>query len=123
MSEKEFWSYLNSLLSKGRMNMIAASFGCDTMQLNEVEMFMSGHAFLPQGYENISCADIQRMGMLLFGSGIQLRTKQAVLILLAHHPSQAALAILQRFNLFPDERLRIFTELALDECLMWNEEK
>jgi hypothetical protein len=64
-----------------------------------------------------------RMGMLLFCNAGPLRTKQAVLILLAHHPSQEALAILEKFSLSPDRGLRIFSELALDECRMWNDEK
>jgi hypothetical protein len=122
MSELEFWTFLNSLLSKGRMDMRAGSIDCESLKLNEVEMFISGHAFLPKGYESISRAAIRAMGELLFRPGVQLRSKHAVLILLAHHPSQDALAILEKFNASADKSLRIFSELALDECRMWNEE-
>jgi len=123
MTELEFWAYLNMLLSKGRMNMLMGRVDFEKLGLNEVEMFMSSHMLLPKGYENISLDNIQRMGMLLFRKGVQLRTKRAVLIILAHHPSKVALAILEKFNLSPDQGLRIFGELALDECCMWNDEK
>jgi len=123
MTEIEFWAYLNMLLSKGRMGMRMGWVDCDKLGLNEAEMFISSHMLLPKGYESLSIDNIRRMGMLLFRDGVQLRTKQAVLILLAHHPSKEALAILKKFNLSPDRGLRIFSELALDECCMWNDEK
>jgi hypothetical protein len=123
MTEIEFWAYLNMLLSKGRMDMRMGRFDCEKLGLNEAEMFISSHVLLPKGYENLSLDNIRRMGKLLFRNGVQPRTKQAVLILLAHHPSQEALAILEKFSLSPDRGLRIFSELALDECRMWNAEK
>ena len=123
MNEIEFWAYLNTLLSKGRMDMRAGRVDCGNPGMNEAEMFISSHVFLPKGYESLSLDNIRRMGMLLFCDGVQLRTKQAVLILLAHHPSKEALAILEKFSLSPDQGLRIFSELALDECRMWNDEK
>jgi hypothetical protein len=122
MTEIEFWAYLNMLLSQGRMDMRMGRVDCEKLGLNEAEMFISSHMLLPKGYENLSLDNIQRMGMLLFRSGVQLRTKQAVLIILAHHPSKVALAILEKFSLSPDRGLRIFSELALDECRMWNDE-
>jgi hypothetical protein len=123
MTEIEFWAYLNMLLSQGRMDMRMGRVDCENLGLNEAEMFISSHMLLPKGYETISLENIQRMGMLLFRNGVQLRTKRAVLILLAHHPSQDALVILKKYSLRPDNSLRIFSELALDECCMWNDEK
>ncbi|MCK9595304.1 MAG: hypothetical protein PHH68_06340 [Candidatus Omnitrophica bacterium] len=123
MTEIEFWAYLNMLLSKGRMDMRAGLVECGKPGMNEVEVFISSHALLPKGYESLSLDNIRRMGMLLFRGKVQLRTKQAVLILLAHHPSKEALAILEKFSLSPDQGLRIFSELALDECRMWNDER
>jgi hypothetical protein len=123
MTELEFWAYLNALLSKGRIDMRMGRVDCDKLGLNEAEMFISSHVLLPKGYESLSLDNIRRMGMLLFRNGVQHRTKRAVLILLAHHPSKVALAILEKFSLLPDQGLRIFSELALDECRMWNDEK
>jgi hypothetical protein len=123
MSEIEFWAYLNALLSKGRISMSMGRVDCEELGLNEAEMFISSHVLLPKGYESLSLDNIRRMGTLLFRNGVQLRTKQAVLILLAHHPSKEALAILQKYSLSPDQGLRIFSEMALDECCMWNDEK
>jgi len=91
--------------------------------LNEVERFLASHALLPEGYEYIPRSDILRMGTLLFQSRVLRWTKEAVLILLAHHPSQEALAVLEKFNARPDKGLRIFAELALDECCIWVEQR
>ena len=40
--------------------------------------------------------------------------------LIAHHPSRYALKILQEYNQQPDKKLEIFSQIALDECRMWN---
>ena len=48
------------------------------------------------------------------------RTKEAIIVLLAHMPVKSALAILRRYNNNPDKELEIFAKIALDECEMWN---
>ncbi|MDD5775351.1 MAG: hypothetical protein PHS64_05375 [Candidatus Omnitrophica bacterium] len=122
MSEKEFWGFLHAMLGRGRMNMWMGRIDSNDPRLNEAERFISSHALLPIGCENISRSDILRMGTLLFQPRTLRQTKEAVLIILAHHPSQEALAVLEKFNACPDRELRVFAELALDECCMWNDE-
>lgn len=61
------------------------------------------------------------MGELLFDKKANSKTKEAIMVILAHIPSKTALSILKRYNSMPDKELSIFAQIALDECEMWNE--
>lgn len=62
------------------------------------------------------------MGKLLFRDGVKLRTKGAIMTILAHHGCDEALMALKRYSENAEPELRIFAEMALNECEMWNEE-
>ena len=76
---------------------------------------------MPENHQRIPLDIINRAGALLFNKACKLSTKQAILIILAHHPTKTALDILKRYNIEPDKDLEIFAQFALDECIMWNE--
>ena len=118
MTEKEFWGFLQT---RGRANMLLGSITTGDAAIDAAGEYISGHALLPQDYENLRGEEVEALGSLLFQKNIEQKTKEAVLILLAHQVSDAALTILTRFNLNPDETLRSFARFALDESLMWNE--
>jgi len=61
------------------------------------------------------------MGRLLLEGVSDLKTKEAIIILLAHQESRKALDYLTRYNQAPDHELRYYARFALDECRMWNE--
>ena len=121
MKEREFWAFLNGMLSKGRELIAAGSIDSGAPIIDDASRFMMGHSYLPKGYDKIPVEIITKMGMLLLGSSASTMTKEAILMLLAHHPSAEALHALKAFNAFPDMGLRVFAELALDECMMWND--
>ncbi|MFH1310214.1 MAG: hypothetical protein ABIH85_06020, partial [Candidatus Omnitrophota bacterium] len=81
--------------------------------------YMQGHSLLPANYDNLSPKLIQGMGKLLFQKGTAAKTKEAILILLAHQNSQKALLILKKYNQSPDLKLKFFAKCAVDECEMW----
>jgi len=64
---------------------------------------------------------ILKMGELLLYGKASIPTKEAILMILAHHPTKEALCILKQYTLSPDAGLELFTQFALDECEMWNE--
>jgi len=101
--------------------MLAGSIAASDISKDAVGEFISAHALLPKDYDNLSEEEIVNTGNLLFQKNMMQRTKEAVLILLAHQISDAALTILTRFNLNPDKELRAFAKFALEESLMWNE--
>lgn len=76
---------------------------------------------MPRDYDKIQIEKIVEMGQLLQSKDAAIPTKQAILILLAHHPSKEALGALRVYNKHPCEELKYFAQLALDECEMWNE--
>jgi len=75
----------------------------------------------PENYDKISEDDIVKMGALLFKEDVQHETKEVIIMILAHQPSETALTILTRYNLRPDPELKFFAKFALEECMWWNE--
>jgi hypothetical protein len=118
MIEKEFWRFLEK---RGKTDMMSVSITTGDAAMNAVAGFVSGHALLPKDYDNLTEEEIVAIGELLFQMNIGQRTKEAILILLAHQVSDIALTILTRFNLNPDKALMYFARFALDESLIWNE--
>ncbi len=119
MTEREFWVFMNKAYEKGRIPMVS---GCvDVEGLEGPSRYIGGHALLPAGYESIPGAKIVEFGELLMDKVVALKTKEAILMILAHHVSGEALDILRTYNKNPDVELVIFAELALQECEMWNE--
>jgi hypothetical protein len=122
MTEKEFWMFLKGLWERyGRVSQISGIIDSPDPQVQAAAEYMGGHVLLPNGYDKIPDEQIIKMGELLFGSRGNLRTKEAIMIILAHIPSKTALAILNKYNTMPDKGLEIFAQIALDECEMWNE--
>ena len=57
---------------------------------------------------------------LLFEKGIQRRTREAIMMILAHHGSDAALDTLRMYSMRPNKGLEVFAGMALDECKNWH---
>lgn len=118
MIEKEFWGFLEQ---RGKINMILVDNVSGDGAVDITEEFISGHALLPKDYDNLTEEEIESISGLLFQKNIEQKTKEAILILLAHQISDVALTSLTKFNLNPDKELIYFARFALDESLMWNE--
>ena len=119
MSEQEFWMYLDRLLQGGRVQPVIGAIG-------EADFpgyaYLQGHALLPKDYDKISEAEIFKMGALLLQKEASLKAKEAIMMILAHQPSEAALTYLAKYALSPDRGLEFFAQMALEECAMWNED-
>ena len=120
MTEKDFWEFLTALQDKGRASQVSVITDNNDEELHPAIAFVSAHAFLPKNYDKIHRLMILKMGKLLFRSDTSYKAKQAMLIILAHHVSKEALVILEAYNRNPEEELKVFAEMALDECAMWN---
>lgn len=121
MTEHEFLIFLERLWEKGRIPQVSAIRDHDDPEVSLLSGYLQGHALLPQGYDRISEEDIIGMGSLLFRKEVSSKSKEAILIILAHYPSETALTILTRYNFKPDKGLEFFAWMALEECAMWNE--
>jgi hypothetical protein len=118
MTEKEFWGFLEQ---RGKTNMILVNIASGDVAMDVAGEFISGHALLPKDYDNLTEEEIESISGLLFQKNIEQKTKEAILILLAHQISDVALTSLTKFNFNPDKELIHFARFALDESLMWNE--
>ncbi|MBU0571341.1 MAG: hypothetical protein KJ995_06445 [Candidatus Omnitrophica bacterium] len=121
MTENDFWYYLHAERDKGVAKVMAGGIKLGNDPGDASVDYMTGHSLLPENYDNISQERIIEIGKLLFQADIKTKTKEAILILLAHQPTRDALFFVSEYNKQPDERLKTFAMLALDECLMWNE--
>lgn len=121
MTEKDFWAFLNGKLAQGRVEQMSGMMYDDDPQAKEAGKYIGAHSFLPKGYDEISEKEIVGMGELLLGETASISTKEAIMVLLAHIPSKKALIILKAYNELPNAELRLFSQMALDECEMWNE--
>jgi len=117
MNEQEFWRFLEKLLEKGRAQQLIGAIGCTD---SHAHAYLEGHALLPRDYDKLSVETIVKMGSLLLREASH-RTKEAILMILDHQPSETALTILAKYCLAPDKGLEFFAKMALDECAMWNE--
>lgn len=121
MTEKEFWIFLKNALEKGRTPQLSLIRDYSDAELKNSGKFIRGHSLLPKDYDKIPIGKINKMGRLLLNKNTSIQAKEVILMLLAHRPSKKALGILKVYNKQPDEELKFFAALALDECKMWNE--
>ncbi|MFA4889072.1 MAG: hypothetical protein WC628_05820 [Candidatus Omnitrophota bacterium] len=121
MDEEEFWQWLEKSWEKGRVAQVSGVIDFDDPAIRETGRYLQGHALLPRDYNLISEEQILQIGSLLLRKGVAQKTKEAVMMILAHQPSESALALLSKYNLRPDPGMEYFARAALEECAMWNE--
>ena len=121
MTEMEFNEFLDAELAKGRMLIMAGRMDSDDIELQKASEFLNGHALLPKDYDKIPNHKIAEMGKLLLDNRVAYETKEAVMMILAHHGSDEALSALEKYNKNPDKGLQIFAEMAFEECKMWHD--
>ena len=123
MTEKEFWEYLEKAPKQGIVQQISStSLEKAGPEMQGVGSYIGGHALLPEDYDKLPVDTIVRMGELLLANGIKPSTKEAIMVILAHHGCDEALLALRKFIRRAHGELRIFGEIALQECEMWNED-
>ena len=123
MTESQFWRFLEGVLWQvhGREPMMAGRIDTpDDPTMQAVGHYLMSHAILPRDCDRIPVVFIVGMGRLLLEKGLQPRTREAIMIILAHHGSNAALNALRIYNMRPNRGLEVFSKMALDECESWN---
>jgi len=121
MTENIFWAFLNMAIAiKGRMKYASGYIDSDNRDIKEEDNYIGGHSVLFKDHDRLPEERIEEIGSLLFDRSVSRRTKEAVLMLLAHHPKRCALDILHRYNQDPDKDLAYYAKTALWECRMWN---
>lgn len=123
MTERGFWNFMEAKWKKeGRTLQGSCVIDNSNPEIHALGQYIgSGHALLPKNYQDLSDYEIIGMGKLLFEKGVKIKTKEAVLILLAHQPSKTALGLLKRYCARPDSALVYYSQFAMDECEMWND--
>jgi hypothetical protein len=121
MTEKEFLDFLEMKLKHKRVPQLSGYADSFDSAIKSEGKYTERHSVLFEGHQMLPAKMVTGMGRLLLNQGVLLQTKEALLVILAHHPSIEALNALHLYNVHPDEDLRYFARIALDECEMWNE--
>jgi len=121
MTENEFWKFIREEWAKGRIPQVSGRIDSDDSTMQEAGEYFCGHAMSPSNYDKIPEEDLKKMSNLLFQEAAVNKTKEVILIILAHQSSRFALMVLEKYCLNPDEGLEYFVDMALSECEMWNE--
>lgn len=120
MLEIQFWKFLENLWkTNGREAMTAGTIDSPDPQIQAMSHYIMSHAMLPKDCDRISCEAIISMAGLLIQKGIQPKTREAIMIILAHNGTKEALEALRLYNMRPTKGLEVFSEMALDECRGW----
>ena len=122
MTEAQFWRFLEEVLwhVHGREPMMASTIDLPDPQLQGIGHYLMSHALLPKDCDRIPVEFIVCMGRLLPEKSLQHRTREAIMMILAHHGSDAALSALAMYNMRPDKDMEVFARMALEECKNWN---
>ena len=121
MTEKEFWVFLNGSLARGRISQISGYMDSDDKLIQSAGEYFGGHSVLFEGHDRLAKSIIAEMGELILAPHVTLQAKEAILMILAHHPSKEALRALAKYNQNPDRGLEYTAQFALQECEWWNE--
>ncbi len=124
MTEKIFWRFLQGARERGRCPMVAAApISAAGPGPRAAAAYLEGHGVLPEGHRALPARLIAEMGELLLQPGILSGTREAVMMLLAHHGSNEALNALRKYGERAGPDMKFFCELATQECEMWNEDR
>lgn len=120
MTEREFWIFLEDALAKGRISQVSGCIDSDNIVIQKTGEYLNGHSVLFKGHDKIPISMVHDLGELILKCSTTLKAKEAILIILAHHSTKAALEALIMYNKNPDEPLKYIAQLALEECEWWN---
>ena len=121
MTESDFWMFLILSQQKGRIPMVSGFVESNDPVINKAGEYIGGHSILFEGHDRLPISMVQDMGSLILERNVSLRAKEAILMILAHHPTKEALRALKTYNQNPDKELRYTAHFALEECEWWNE--
>jgi hypothetical protein len=121
MTESDFWMFLEISRAGRQMSMLSGYADSDNPVIQKANEYLGGHSVLFEGHDKLPISLVSDMGRLLLDRRISLRAKEAILVILAHHPTKEALGVLKKYDENPDKELRYTSRFALEECEWWNE--
>ena len=78
--------------------------------------YVNSHHLLPRNYEDTSEQEIDEKGKKLLNPETSISEKKKILMLLAHLGVYESLQFLKEYHRNPDPGLRVWANMALDEC-------
>ena len=78
--------------------------------------YVNSHHWLPQNYRTLPHSQVQALGATLLEADADVLAKKKALMLLGHRGSIEAYRILKRFVQKPPDELKVWAEMAYEEC-------
>jgi len=121
MTESDFWLFLEISKAGKQIPMVSGYVDDDNPIIQKAGEYLGGHSVLFEGHDKLPTSMVNDMGRLVLERRVSLRAKEAILMILAHHPTREALNALKKYNENPDKELKYTARFALEECQWWNE--
>jgi len=121
MTESDFWLFLELSRAGKELPMVSGYIDSDDRVIQKRGEYIGGHSVLFEGHDKLHVSIVRDMGRLLLERPVSFRAKEAILVILAHHPTKEALDALKKYNENPDRELIDTVRFALEECEWWNE--
>lgn len=123
MTLEEYGKLLSASVSQNITPMVNFVDDPDSPRAKKMQEYIESHDLLPKNYEQTSKEEIVKKGKLLCKKKTKLSKKKYIIMLLAHHGSREALDALKTYNKNPDDELSTWAEMAIDECIIFLDQK
>ena len=120
LSDPEFRRLMEAVESRLQPK-VATINGEDAEVIAANKRYINLHERLPDDYQKLSKRQLKKLGKELLAERTHLERKEEIMLVLAHNGCWEALEPLERYVRKPDPKLRLFAELAFEECRFWFE--
>lgn len=124
LTNKDFQNLIESMKKKGLSGSIMAVDNPDSEEGKVVTEYIKYHKKIPESYyKNMPKKEIEWSKNTLISSSSSMDDKKRSIILLAHAVSPDAFKFLDKYGENPDPKLKIWVNMAIQECQNFLESK
>jgi hypothetical protein len=121
LDEDEFIQLITALKAKGLKGSIMTIDDPNSKEGKTAKEYIDYHKKLPKTYPQIPKEEIAWAKKVLFSKKVSLEDKKKALIILAHTGQPDALKTLEKYEKKPDPQLKVWLNMAIQECQMFLE--
>lgn len=116
LSKEELKDLLSAMEEKGLKGTVMAVEDSDSEEGRMAKEYIDYHKKLPQNDPEIIKKEVERSKIILFDKEASIEDKKRALIILAHIGRSEIFRVLEKYGENPDPELRIWVNMAIQEC-------
>lgn len=116
MTEEDLVEFMLAMQGKGMQGSIMTVSDPDSEEGLAAKEYIKYHDKLPKTYPIISKEETEGAKKVLLSQSASIEDKKKALIILAHTVSAEAYKTLEEYEKNPDEELKVWINLAIQEC-------